>query len=427
MRLTALAFVLAALAQTAQAQRWVHELVDPEAADLGVRMRRDAHGVLFLCYTANSGCTRLAWQDSTWQFEDVPQTVSSSDCLLWLAFTEHGEPAVTYSSSEEAWLSIKADSGWVHSHIPYLPPSDWRLLPVAFDSLGQAVVPVVFDPYGGGWVKALGLARLVDSTWELTDTLTMGSHGPRYYVVGFGTKEDRTPWGVYVTYVYDIGYIYMSIGWFEWQNRWVHGTWFGSEMASVGPGCGNVDRGGGVHGAYRASDTSRSGFWFDSGRIRVDRPGRVALCFDSQGRPFIAFAGDSGMGFCYHDDRGWYFSDVGVSGVTWVDVAFGDSDQPLIAYQKSSGLCLARGENVTGVDEQEENRVGRDARSPGLARSTVRLEDGQSGALLDIAGRRVMGLVPGENDIRHLAPGIYFLRSAESGARSAVRKVVLTR
>ena len=107
MRLTALAFVLAVLAQTASAQRWVHELVDPEAVGRGVRMRRDAHGVLFLCYTASSGCTRLAWDDSEWQFEDVPQTVSSSDCLPWLAFTEHGDPAVTYSSSEEAWLSVK--------------------------------------------------------------------------------------------------------------------------------------------------------------------------------------------------------------------------------------------------------------------------------------------------------------------------------
>jgi len=30
--------------------------------------------------------------------------------------------------------------------------------------------------------------------------------------------------------------------------------------------------------------------------------------------------------------------------------------------------------------------------------------------LLDITGRRVADLHPGANDIRHLAPGVYFVR-----------------
>jgi hypothetical protein len=49
--------------------------------------------------------------------------------------------------------------------------------------------------------------------------------------------------------------------------------------------------------------------------------------------------------------------------------------------------------------------------------------------LLDAAGRVVMDLVPGRNDIRHLAPGVYFVRTADSGKRSAVsvRKVVIQR
>ncbi|UCG41750.1 MAG: YncE family protein [candidate division WOR-3 bacterium] len=65
--------------------------------------------------------------------------------------------------------------------------------------------------------------------------------------------------------------------------------------------------------------------------------------------------------------------------------------------------------------------------------------------LLDITGRKVMELSPGPNDIRHLAPGVYFvvtpsplpsppegerrkergLRSADSGTRSAIRKVII--
>ncbi|MEO0086248.1 MAG: VCBS repeat-containing protein, partial [candidate division WOR-3 bacterium] len=48
--------------------------------------------------------------------------------------------------------------------------------------------------------------------------------------------------------------------------------------------------------------------------------------------------------------------------------------------------------------------------------------------LLNSAGRRVMELLPGPNDVRHLPPGVYFVREATTdyGTASA-RKVVLTR
>jgi hypothetical protein len=48
--------------------------------------------------------------------------------------------------------------------------------------------------------------------------------------------------------------------------------------------------------------------------------------------------------------------------------------------------------------------------------------------LLDAAGRWAMDLAPGPNDIRHLAPGVYFVRRPETedgGPRTAVRKVVI--
>jgi hypothetical protein len=49
--------------------------------------------------------------------------------------------------------------------------------------------------------------------------------------------------------------------------------------------------------------------------------------------------------------------------------------------------------------------------------------------LLDVTGRKAMDLKPGQNDVRALAPGVYFVRSEPSpvsGQPSAVRKVVLT-
>jgi hypothetical protein len=49
--------------------------------------------------------------------------------------------------------------------------------------------------------------------------------------------------------------------------------------------------------------------------------------------------------------------------------------------------------------------------------------------LLNATGRKVTGLVPGPNDVRHLAPGVYFVRQASGVERpaSSVHKVVITR
>jgi len=49
-------------------------------------------------------------------------------------------------------------------------------------------------------------------------------------------------------------------------------------------------------------------------------------------------------------------------------------------------------------------------------------------ALLDISGRKVMDLQPGENDVRHLAPGVYFIRAQGTGVMGQeTRKVVIQR
>jgi hypothetical protein len=76
---------------------------------------------------------------------------------------------------------------------------------------------------------------------------------------------------------------------------------------------------------------------------------------------------------------------------------------------------------------------------PTIVGGMLWLPVGADAVLLDVTGRKVMDL-PGafasgasgagrHHDIRHLAPGVYFVRSAESGERSAVsvRKVVIQR
>jgi hypothetical protein len=40
-----------------------------------------------------------------------------------------------------------------------------------------------------------------------------------------------------------------------------------------------------------------------------------------------------------------------------------------------------------------------------------------SGLLLDAAGRRVLALQPGANDVSQLAPGVYFVRAGSASGK----------
>ncbi|MBM3314863.1 T9SS type A sorting domain-containing protein [candidate division WOR-3 bacterium] len=55
------------------------------------------------------------------------------------------------------------------------------------------------------------------------------------------------------------------------------------------------------------------------------------------------------------------------------------------------------------------------------------VNSGRVPRLLNIAGRAVLALKPGENDVRHLPAGVYFLRMANGEGRAANSRVVITR
>jgi hypothetical protein len=91
------------------------------------------------------------------------------------------------------------------------------------------------------------------------------------------------------------------------------------------------------------------------------------------------------------------------------------------------------GDTVPGVAESHKPP----ASSRGLGASIVRgvlfppgdrgLGTGDRSVLMDVSGRRVMNLRPGANDVRALAPGVYFVREVHAQAQAqAVRKVIIT-
>lgn len=62
----------------------------------------------------------------------------------------------------------------------------------------------------------------------------------------------------------------------------------------------------------------------------------------------------------------------------------------------------------TGVAEERTMGQGRRT-SQTVCRGNLMLSDSQSAVLFDLSGRAVAELVPGENDIREIAPGVYFV------------------
>jgi len=84
---------------------------------------------------------------------------------------------------------------------------------------------------------------------------------------------------------------------------------------------------------------------------------------------------------------------------------------------------------LSGVSAFSQSRT-----MPTVVRGVLMMGDrgqktGDRAELLDISGRKVIDLKPGANDVRGIAPGVYFVRRASSVGRdaSSVTKVVVTR
>jgi hypothetical protein len=86
----------------------------------------------------------------------------------------------------------------------------------------------------------------------------------------------------------------------------------------------------------------------------------------------------------------------------------------------------------TAVGERDVAGRSAERSCPTIRRGTLTVPHASSlepraSSLLDAAGRKVLDLHPGPNDVTRLAPGVYFLRSAVGGQPSSVTKVLLTR
>jgi hypothetical protein len=73
-----------------------------------------------------------------------------------------------------------------------------------------------------------------------------------------------------------------------------------------------------------------------------------------------------------------------------------------------------------GIAERKTKSVQMDPVPATIVRGEIWMQRREGGVLLDITGRKVMDLEPGLNGIRHVAPGVYFVRRDESNSTTKV-------
>ena len=105
-----------------------------------------------------------------------------------------------------------------------------------------------------------------------------------------------------------------------------------------------------------------------------------------------------------------------------------------VANSGSSFISVLR-DSMSGIEEGFSPQAASTRPAPSVVRGVLFLPGAaspkpQASSLLDITGRKVLDLHPGANDVRALAPGVYFVREQPQAASSkpqAVQKVVVTR
>jgi hypothetical protein len=142
---------------------------------------------------------------------------------------------------------------------------------------------------------------------------------------------------------------------------------------------------------------------------------------DSVGRPCWS---DTGLAVCPGDNNVRY------------PVAVSDGDGgSIIAWKDDRGIYAQRVAGEAGVMETPIAEGRKTNTGPTIVREVLFLPaNGEGrvakGELLNVSGRKVLDLHPGANDVRALAPGVYFVREEPQAASlkpQAVLKVILTR
>ncbi len=178
-------------------------------------------------------------------------------------------------------------------------------------------------------------------------------------------------------------------------------------------------------GVYRTTDAGAS--W-----SRVHHlVGMRAIAFYPGCPDTIIAAGDPGVVASFDGGQSWSSLNAGLDEHPVVCLEFTSLDAVYLYAGTADGAAY-RYSFQTGIEESASDDLG--MTNGGLPMATIahgvlyipetETTKGQYPTLLDAAGRRAMDLRTGPNDVRHLSPGVYFLRR-EAGVRTS--RIIIAR
>ncbi len=246
-------------------------------------------------------------------------------------------------------------------------------------------------------------------------------------IVGsFGLVGAGSDWGGYIHAFHHNG---TRVTGFPYQTR--NGVWYS-------PGIANIDTLPGLEILTAACDSAfyivtnrgdslpgwpRRGFptyWLPDQGSHAFIEGRIPMSktpqlddIDADGLIEIMMTGSDGN-FYVWNTQGRYTS----------------ATMPLPTYQydqQRTGWFRFR---PTGIEEPPQHTAGHIKSIATIVRDVLFLPRAEDACLLDISGRKVMKLRPGINNVRHLVPGVYFIREHLASSREysgLVQKVIILR
>ncbi|MFO7676514.1 MAG: hypothetical protein R6X12_09390 [bacterium] len=184
------------------------------------------------------------------------------------------------------------------------------------------------------------------------------------------------------------------------------------------------------------ASVNRGQGWEPPALVSDDARGYYWLAADSTGFAWLAWTDSLGQAVLasYHAGNFWARPETVAlgQGLSHVRIAATPGGRAHCCWLAPSGglssVHWATRQTMPGVEDAAGDGRGRTGYGPTIVRGALRLDanlghdpgsENRSGScpafLLDATGRRVMELQPGENDVRHLSPGVYFVRGQDTG------------
>jgi hypothetical protein len=422
--------LLAGLAMLARAYDWQFEQVDTVGNWSSPALRMSGTGVLHFCYRAPGNGIVHSYLDSVWHREEL----GPFDTLAGYRMDAgpHGEFGVLVNlTGGNIRLYEREDTAWLQDSVPV--PANTGLPFTSYDTGGAP--SVAFHPSGSD--QAIMFARRTDHIWA-AETVFTAPYSCRLVARALIYTVEAEPCAMaYVNYSSGSLRSTTIILLIEQGDTWPYHSVAGAgsrEAISASVCTPDTGKGAAVLFDYRDEFHYPGSLYyagFGTGASSVDLwASAEAAVVHGSGTPHVAYIVDQ-LRYACRVGAAWYRDTISTaSNLQLAGIVLKDS-LPIIGFiDPATGVWIARRQPV-GIQEQQQCPVAW-SRST-IVRGVLLLQERASATpsascLLDVSGRKVMGLKSGANDVRALAPGVYFVRGEGRGAgdMGPIRKVVLT-